>query len=168
MPRQAKPYLRKQTKSWYSSIRGKQLCLGKTREAAFARFRELIAEPEQVQNAAVTLYELSQLYLDWCEANRKLSTYERHRYFLKSFLESVGKRLRPSQLKRHHVRTWHESLEVGSTTQNDAVTIVQRMLNWSAEPEYITRNPIAGMKKPRRARRDVSSLRKTCPLTLHK
>ncbi|TWT39524.1 integrase core domain-containing protein [Blastopirellula retiformator] len=29
------------------------------------------------------------------------------------------------------------------------------MLNWSVEQEYLPRNPIAGMKKPRRKRRDV-------------
>ncbi|MFA8018327.1 phage integrase SAM-like domain-containing protein [Bremerella cremea] len=114
-----------------------------------------MANREQIRSDLTTLYELSQAYLDWCEANRKPNTYERHRYFLKSFVEHIGKRLRPSQLRVHHVRKWHEGLGVGTTTQNDAVGIVQRMLNWGVEQEYLDRNPIAGMKKPRRKRRDV-------------
>ncbi|MEX1041763.1 MAG: tyrosine-type recombinase/integrase [Pirellulaceae bacterium] len=155
MPRQPKPFLRKQTQSWYCSIAGRQISLGKDREAAFEKFHELMANREQVKSDLTTLYELSQVYLDWCEVHRKPATYSRHRYYLKSFIESVGKRLRPSQLRVHQVRKWHEGLGVGSTAQNDAVGTVQRMLNWGVEQEYLDRNPITGMKKPRRKRRDV-------------
>ncbi len=155
MPRQPKPYLRKQTQSWYCSIGGRQISLGKNRESAFEKFHELMANQDQVKNDLTTIYELSQAYLDWCKANRKPTTYARHLYFLKSFICKIGKRLRPSRLKVHHVAKWHEGLGVGSTTQNDAIGIVQRMLNWAVEQEYLYRNPILGMKKPRRKRRDI-------------
>ncbi|MEM9657283.1 MAG: integrase, partial [Planctomycetota bacterium] len=155
MPRPSKPYLRKQTKSWYCSIDGRQVALGKDRETAFAKFHEQMADRSQVSGQATTLYELSQAYLDWCKANRKTATYERHRHFLKRFIDSVGKRMRPAQLRVHHVVKWHEGLGVAPTTQNDAVGIVQRMLNWAAEQEYLPKNPILGMKKPRRSRRDI-------------
>ncbi|TWT34806.1 tyrosine-type recombinase/integrase [Blastopirellula retiformator] len=155
MPRQPKPFFRKQTNSWYCSIAGRQISLGKDRESAHAKFHELMADREQVTAEVTTLYELSQAYLDWCQANRKPNTYQRHRYFLKSFIGSVGKRLRPSQLRIHQIRKWHEGLEIGTTTQNDAVGIVQRMLNWAVEQEYLSCNPIKGMKKPKRRRRDV-------------
>lgn len=155
MPRQPKPFFRKQTKSWYCSIAGRQISLGKNREAAFEKFHELMSDREQIKSELTTLYEISQVYLDWCEANRKPATYSRHRYYLKSFIDSVGKRLRPSQLRVHLVRKWHEGLGIGSTAQNDAVGIVQRMLNWAVEQEYLHRIPVAGMKKPRRKRRDV-------------
>lgn len=89
------------------------------------------------------------------QLNRKPATYRLHLHFLKSFIGHVGKRMRPSNLKVHHVAKWHESLGVGSTTQNDAVSVVQRMLNWGVEREYVSRNPIKGMKKPKRKRRDV-------------
>jgi len=155
MPRQSKPYLRKQTRSWYCSIEGRQISLGKDRDAAFGKFYELMGDKAQVKNDRSTLYELSQAYLDWCKANRKPNTYTRHRYYLRLFLEAIGKRLRPSQLRIHHVVKWHEGLNSASTTQNDAVSIVQRMLNWAVEQEYIARNPVRGMKKPTRKRRDV-------------
>lgn len=156
MARPPKPYYRKQTKSWYCSIGGQQISLGKDREIAFKKFYELMADQDQVKNERATLYELSQVYLDWCEANRKPATYSRHRYYLKLFIENVGKRLRPSQLRVHYVVKWHEGLGVGSTTQNDAVAVVQRMLNWAVEQEYLHRNPIQGMRKPKRKRRDIS------------
>lgn len=155
MPRPSKPYLRKQTKSWYCSIEGRRVALGKNREAAFDRFHALMADKTQVSGERSTLYELSQVYLDWCFANRSPATYSRHRHYLKLFIDSVGRRLRPSRLRTHHVVTWHEGLDVSTTAQNDAVSIVQRMFNWAVEQEYLARNPIQGMKKPRRKRRDV-------------
>ncbi|WP_425400162.1 tyrosine-type recombinase/integrase [Aeoliella sp.] len=155
MPRQPKPYLRKQTKSWYCSIGGHQISLGKDRDAAFEKFYELMGNREQVKSEVNSLYDLSQVYLDWCQANRKPGTYKRHRHYLKLFIGAVGKRLKPSQLKVHQVVKWHEGLGIGTTSQNDAVSIVQRMLNWAVEQEYLHRNPVAGMKKPRRKRRDV-------------
>ena len=155
MPRQPKPYLRKQTKSWYCSIAGRQIPLGRDRRAAYEKFHELMANRDQVRSEAATIYELSQAYLDWCEEHRKPGTYSLHRDHLKSFIGFIGKRLRPSQLRVHHVVKWCEQLGVSSTTQNGAVTVVQRMLNWSVEQEYLLRNPIKGMRKPRARRRDV-------------
>lgn len=155
MPRQPKPYLRKQTGSWYCSIDGRQIPLGKDRESAFLRFHELMSDCTQVRAEQFTLYELSQVYLDWCQANRKSGTYTNQKRYLKQFIGSVGKRLRPSHLKVHHVTKWHEGLNCNSTSQNDAVSTVQRMLNWAVEQEYLQRNPIKGMKKTKRKRRDI-------------
>lgn len=155
MPRPSKPFLRKQTKSWYCSIAGKQIPLGKDREVAFQKFHELMAEREQPVAEIKSLFELSQVYLDWCQVNRKPTTYKLHRHFLQSFIKSVGRRLRPSQLKVHHVTKWQDSLAVSTTTQNDAISVVKRMLNWGIEQNYITRNPIASMRKPPAKRRDI-------------
>ena len=90
-------------------IADRQIPLGKGRETAWEKFYELMADQDQINSSITTLYELSQVYLDWCEANRKPDTYSRHRYFLKLFIESVGKCLRPSQLKVYHVVKWQEA-----------------------------------------------------------
>lgn len=155
MARPSKPFFRKQTKSWYCSIKGRQISLGKDREAAHKKFHALMADQSLLSSEVTTLYELSQLYLDWCEKNRKQGTYALHLRYLKSFIEAIGKQMRPSQLKVHHVTKWHEGLGVGPTTQNDAVKIVQRLLNWSVEQDYISVNPVRGMKRPKRQRRDI-------------
>jgi len=155
MARPPKPYLRKQTNSWYCSISGRQISLGKNRERAFERFHQLMADKSRLAGELTTLYDLSQIYLDWCEANRKPGTYRLHCYYLKRFITCVGKRLRTERLKVHHVTKWINEFNVGSTTQNDAISVLQRMLNWAVEQDYIQRNPIKGMPKPKRKRRDV-------------
>ncbi|TWT99069.1 hypothetical protein Pla108_00010 [Botrimarina colliarenosi] len=155
MSRESKPFLRKQTSSWYCSIAGRQISLGKDREAAFEKFYALMADPSRVKSELTTLYDLSQVYLDWCQKKRKPATYNRHRYYLKLFIAKVGRQLRPSRLEARQVADWHEGLGIGSTAQNDAVAIVQRMLNWAVEQKYLSTNPISGMVKPKRKRRDV-------------
>ena len=142
-------------KAGIAQLAGQQIPLGKDRQAGFLKFHELMSNRDQVKSERMTLYDLSQVYLDWCQANRKPATYSRHRYYLRLFIGKVGKRLRPSQLKVHQVTQWHEGLGIGSTAQNDAVPVVQRMLNWGVEREYFNRNPIKGMKKPKRKRRDI-------------
>lgn len=155
MPRKPKPFFRKQTQSWYCSISGKQISLGKDRESAFLRFHQLMSQPDSISGEMCTLYALSQHYLDWCEKNRSLNTYKLHRHYLKSFIESVGKQLRPNRLRAIHVTRWQESMTVNSTTKGNAIAIVQRMLNWAVEQDYLDRNPIKGLKKPPSRRRDV-------------
>ena len=44
MARPSKPFFRKQTKSWYCSINGRQISLGKDREAAHKKFRAVMAD----------------------------------------------------------------------------------------------------------------------------
>lgn len=156
MARQPKPFFRKQTKSWYFSTNGKQHPLGKDREEAFRKFHELMADQTKVSTENFTLYELSQSYLDWVEANRSPATYYRNFRYLKSFIETVGKRLKPTNLKPPTVKKWATSQPTwNSTSQSDAIGVVQRMLNWAVEEEILESNLIRGLKKPTRKRRDV-------------
>lgn len=155
MARPAKPYLRKQTNSWFCSIDGQQVSLGKDREAAHAKFHELMANRETIGGQFQTLYELSQAYLDWCQANRKTGTYAAHRRYLKSFVDQVGKRMKILQLRQHHLTKWLSDKTWGDTSKNDAVSIVQRLLNWAIEEGYLQVSPIPKVKKPRRRRREI-------------
>ncbi|MCG8653016.1 MAG: tyrosine-type recombinase/integrase [Pirellulales bacterium] len=156
MPRKPKPFFRKQTQSWYCSIGGRQIPLGKNEELAHQKFHELMADQGSVSSELTTLYDLSQTYLDWCKANRSEATYDKHLYFLKSFIGFVGKRLKIAALKQHHLTKWlADNPDWGANSGNDAISIVQRMINWAIEEGYVDRQPIARMKKPRRKRRDV-------------
>ncbi|WP_339744504.1 tyrosine-type recombinase/integrase [uncultured Rubinisphaera sp.] len=155
MPRRSKPFFRKQTQSWYCSIAGKQISLGKDRDAAYDLFHQLMSQPDKIAGEKCSLYTLSQHYLDWCEKNRSLNTYKLHLHYLKSFISSVGKQLKPNRLRPIHVTRWQESMTVNATTKGNAIAIVQRMLNWAVEQDYLDRNPIKGLKKPQPQRRDV-------------
>ncbi|WP_425400384.1 hypothetical protein [Aeoliella sp.] len=74
MPRQPKPYLHQQTKSWYCSFGGHQISLGKDSDAAFEQFYELLGDREEVKSEMNSLYDESQVYLGWCQAHRKPGT----------------------------------------------------------------------------------------------
>ncbi len=54
MPRQPKPYFRKQTQSWYCSIDGRQIALGKDRELAHQKFHELMADRDAISSELVS------------------------------------------------------------------------------------------------------------------
>lgn len=155
MPRPSKPFFREQTKSWYCSLNGKQYPLGKVKKEAFDAFYELMAKRVELQSSKSTVYDLTQSYLDWCEKNRKPGTYENHKKYLKSLIESVGKTLRVADLKKHHLTKWMEGKAWGSTSQHDAVSIVKRAYNWAMEEGYIAYNPIAQVKKAPKKRRDI-------------
>ena len=155
MPRQPKPYYRKQTKSWYFSTGGKQYNLGQDHATAFAKFHEMMQAKDCLKSGAQTVYELSQSYLDWCETNRKSGTYLNHKRYLQGFIAHIGKRLKISAVKAHHVTKWIDDFECSSTSKNDAVSVVQRMFNWAIEQQYIAVSPIAKIVKPKRKRREV-------------
>jgi len=108
MPRQSKPFFREQTKSWYCSIHGKQFPLGKNKAEAFDKFYELVGRKDDLRSESSTVYDLTQSYLDWCERNRKPGTYENHLKYLKSLIESIGKRLRVGEIRKHHLTKWLE------------------------------------------------------------
>jgi integrase len=96
------------------------------------------------------------VYLDWVKANREPATYTHHRSYLKLCIGEVGRTLKIGALKPYHLTKWlQKNPQWSSTTQNDAITIVQRMLNWGVEQGYIFRSPIPKIKKPRRGRCEV-------------
>ncbi|GAA4464079.1 tyrosine-type recombinase/integrase [Novipirellula rosea] len=151
-----KPFFRKQTQAWYCSIGGRQIRLGKDKDAAEQKFHELMSDRESISSEITTLYDLSQRYLDWVQENRKQGTYDNNLLYLKSFIESIGKRLKVSQLKKHHITKWTgENQHWSDTATNDAIAIVQRMLNWAVEEGYLKYSPLPKVRKPRRQRRDV-------------
>src|SRR6056297_789234 len=130
MARQPKPFFRKQTRSWYCTIGGKQISLGKTKEAAETKFHELMSNRDAVSSEVTTLYAMSQQYLTWVKDNRKQGTYDNNLHYLKSFIASVGKRLKVGQVKKHHLTKWtSQHPDWSDTATNDAISVVQRMLN---------------------------------------
>jgi integrase len=155
MPRKPKPYFRKQTQTWYFSTGGKQFSLGKDRDDAFQKFYEMMADPADLAVSTDTLYELSQVYLDWVQANRKEVTYDKHKHYLASFIGSVGKRLKPIGLKPFHLTKWTNKDSWNSSSRHDAISIVGRMLNWAVREGHLASNPIQGIKKPRMRRREI-------------
>lgn len=154
MPRQPKPYFRKAQKRWVCTINGNRVTLGKTKDEAMAKYHQLMLKPQTVSSELSTIYDLSQVYLDWVEKHRKKSTYDNHKRYLKTFIESIGKSMKIAALRKHHVLSWSENKGT-TTSQNDAISAIQRMFNWAVEQEYISESPVPVIKKPKRKRREI-------------
>ena len=122
--RQLKPFYRRQTRSWYVQIGRRQINnLGRDRKLAWRQDHELMAREQEIEKQAATVAELFDLYLDWCQQRRARGTYEKTRHYLRSFIDSVGKRLSVSLLRPFHITDWlltHPTWT--STTQHDGVS----------------------------------------------
>jgi len=155
MARQPKPYYRKVQKRWVCTIDGNRITLGPHKKQALEKFYELMLDRRTVKSELCTLYELTQAYLDWAQDNRAQTTYDKHKHYLASFIGSVGHAMKPGGLKPHHLTNWTNKDSWNSTSRNDAITIVQRMLNWSVDQGYLAVSPIARIKKPKAKRREI-------------
>ncbi len=154
MPREAKPYYRKAQKRWVCTIDGQRITLGADKDEAMAKFHRLMLDRTAVTASVATVYGLSQLYLTWVQENRAQGTYENILKYLHDFIDSVGRTIKVADLRRSQVTDWSERYPT-TTSQNDAIAIVVRMFNWAVEKEHLAVNPIGGIKKPRRKRREI-------------
>ena len=55
-------------KSWYCSIGGKQIALGKNRDEALKTFHGLMIDQSALSDGRITVHELCERYIVWCEA----------------------------------------------------------------------------------------------------
>ena len=58
-----------------------------------------------------TVYDLTQIYLDWCEQKRSRGTYLNQKRYLESLINSIGRRLKIAALKNHHITKWMEGFD---------------------------------------------------------
>lgn len=152
-----KPYWRKQARTWYVQLGKKQIRLGRDEKEAFEKYHQIMAD----RGTAAVHYEkvvpLLDDYLQWVQENRAPSTYEKAVRHLQPFAELIGPNLTIASLTPHLLLNWAEKEKTwNSTTKNDAISMVQRALNWGVKRGHIPRSPIAKIDgKPRRLRREV-------------
>ena len=142
MARQPKPWFRKFTKTWYVTIEGEQINLGKDKTEAMQQFHELMANPpKKLTNEYVVV--ILDKYLDWVQAHRSAATYRWYKDFLKVFSDEHPD-LRSDDLKPFHVEEWASK----GKSKRGKITAMKRALNWAEEMGYIQRSPIARMSRP--------------------
>jgi integrase len=155
--RQPKPFLRKQTKTWYVQIDKRQINLGPDEEIAWAKYHELMTAADDLNYYQATVVQLLDTYLEWCQKRRSAGTYENNLLYCKSFTDCIGKRLKIRQLKPKHITSWMDlHPDWAPSTKNDAISIVQRAFNWAVRQGHIDRTPIPYIEdKPTRTRREI-------------
>lgn len=155
--RQPKPFYRKFTRSWYVQIAGKQIPLGKDKEAAFAKYHQLMASSEATKTYVTGVQELLNSYLAWVKTHRAATTYDACRFYLSSFAKSVGSRLRVADISPDHVSGWISRQSTwGNTTRHEAIGHVQRAFSWAVKRNLLHTHPLMYIEeKPPRQRREV-------------
>ena len=158
MPRsEIKPFWRKQTRSWYCQIDGKQIALGSDKKAAEKKCRELLRSRQSLNAATTTVKGLIAKYLEWCSKHRAKATYYGSQFYLKSFAATISDRLKVEEVKPEHVNSWIEAAATwSSTSRHDAITIVQRVFSWAMHERIIDFHPLHRIEaKPPRRRREI-------------
>lgn len=119
--------------------------------------RELKARPDIEESPGtprwLTVGHVIKGFLKHSVEEHDAATAKWYGHMVASFLAKWGK-LRITQLRRRHVRKWLKESRYNPTSQNKALGCVKRAFNWAVEEEYIFRNPIAHVRKPRGVTRD--------------
>jgi integrase len=151
-----KPYLRKQTSTFYVQLHGRQINLGKDEQAAWKQYHELMAiEPLKI-TYDYTVAELVDRFLAWVNPNQAERTYEFYQTRLQAFIDYIGKSIKISELQPFHVTQWLSTVNGGDTHKSNYVRSVKRAFKWAADEKYIQTSPLATYKSKHRPQsRDV-------------
>lgn len=159
-----KPFYRPARKTWYVQLHGRQINLGKDKDAAFKRYHEIMAagpEPSDFiegtssHSTGQKLADLFDLYLEWLKSNRSPHTYEWYRYRLQRFVDFYPE-LTLTQLKPFHVQEWVDSFSgLAVTTKRNYIRSVKRSVHWAKSLGHIDQNPIEYVSAPAGQAKDV-------------
>ena len=102
-----------------------------------------MANRETVREQLTSVAELFDVYLEWCSTRRSLGTYRNSKLYLRSFIDCIGTRLPIAKLKPLHISNWMDAhSDWTDTTWNDAISIVQRPLNWGVRQVRLDRRRV--------------------------
>jgi integrase len=145
-----KPFFRKSKQAWYVQLGKQQHSLGKDREEAFRRYRELLLHEEGKtpdRTKPLTTAQVCDLFLDWSSRHNDKSTYVWYKDFLQSFCDLHGGR-KALELKPFHVTRWLDSeTGWGKATRRCATIAVKRAFNWAETEGHLSANPLKAVKK---------------------
>lgn len=158
MGRALKPWKRKDRGWWYVEVDGKQVRLSKVKSEAEEMVKQI--KRDRILNKShspVTVIELLDRYLTWCETNRAAKTLRWYKDFLRDFTEfdRAAARMPASELKPIHVTEWADSREWSNSSRRGAMIAIQRAYNWAVRQEIIDRSPIGTLEKPQAGRRET-------------
>jgi len=158
--RQPEPRWRKNRKAWVCRINGRLYTLARGREnkqEAWQILRRILAETgkeSRMKRDTILFNQLSKLFLEWCEREKEPSTYAWYKYLVESFCEFLkGKRAR--DVIPQDLNDWFASQDFGAGTRSRAIAAISRVLNWGVKNKIIRENPIRGMERPTKPRREV-------------
>jgi integrase len=161
--RQPEPRWRKDRKAWVCRIQGRlhTLAHGKeNKQEAWKALRGILANIEtqsRVKGETMLFQTLADRFLDWCQREKEPKTYEWYRYMLNGFCSfKKGKRAR--DLIPQDLNDWFAKGDQKFTagTRSRAIEAVARVMNWGVKNKIMRENPLKGMERPAKPRREIT------------
>ncbi|AWM36983.1 site-specific tyrosine recombinase XerC [Gemmata obscuriglobus] len=164
MARTPKPWFREDRNAYFVTIDGTRHNLGPDKKEADRRFHELMARPEKptpspANRSDRTAADVFEKFLDWCQKHRSPRTYELARKHVQSFCDHLrtARTLPAADLKPFHVAEWADSKPAwGPNQRRNAIGDVTRAYAWAEKLGYVAANPLRGVEKPGRTKRDTT------------
>jgi integrase len=155
MPRQSKPWFRKDRQAWFVTIDGHRQNLGPDRRRAMQKFHSLLAEPQRRKVQTDLVAAVVDAFLDWCHKHRSPATYVWYQAQLQLFVARYPD-LTVAELRPFHVQQWIDSYpKLSSGTKHNYCRAIVRAMHWAEEQGLIDRSPLAHFKKPRAGQRET-------------
>lgn len=150
----SKPFFRGKKQSYYCWIDGHLKALGKTKRAAWDRYRDLVARRDELGgDKPWTVCQCFDHYLEHA-ATMKPNTYRNREQILGRFcLEAKVGKLVHHDLTADHLEAWVKSREWSPSMRRSAINYVMSAFNYCLKRKKIAENPIHGVTRPRWERR---------------
>lgn len=170
MPHAPKPFYRSARSAWYCQLGTKQIKLvagpndPSTAKLAWAAFHTLMAAAPVAPTAShvftptagLTVGEVFEKFLGWCQTHRSPRTYEWSLNHIQAFCDhlKVARTLPATDLRPFHVVEWVDRKTTwGPNQKRGAIVAVTRPFNWAAKLGYLAANPVRGVEKPAAVKR---------------
>jgi integrase len=184
MARSPSPWYWPEREGWYTIVNGQRQPLGPHPDdaapphkkkgkwvappAIMQAFHALMARQgeECPQNAptstpapqGITVAEVFDKYLAWCEKHREPRTYTWYRDHIQDFInrKPEAARLPATDLRPFHVVEWADSHgeSWSNAYRRGGIVAIQRPFNWAEELGYLPASPIKRIPKPQPQRRE--------------
>lgn len=160
MSRRSKIWPRKGRPGYWTTIGGKQRCLGSSREAAKKELARLQAASKPIRPGEFTVAQLVAIFL--ADQQRRVDrkemsaeTLETHRSYLDRWARAC-RRIMPDDLRVFHLDTWVEShSNWNPSTIASAITRVKVWSRWAKRKGYIEVNHLVDAMAPVALKRDA-------------
>lgn len=154
-----RPWLRKSTGTWYVTLDGEQVPLGKSKRDAHAEFARVMANRGRaVSYSKLTVRQLGELWLADSRRRVKPITYAGYVPKIESWAAFAGDLL-ASDLKLYHVDQWLSRIEGvrAQSTRSLWIRVVKMTTRWATVQGYLDKDPLFGLKAPGMERRSPTT-----------
>ena len=152
-----KPWKRKSNETWYVTLSGKQVPLGKDEREAWKEFNRLV--PPDTNGETDDVRGLVDRYLNFVanSADHSAKTYEIDSGHLNSFADSLGEYFPLADVIGQHLTDWADRrfADCSPTTKNQGMRTVKACWAWGCQQGILKANALKYAKMPTPKIREV-------------